>query len=298
MIRFFPFTKFHGKDQAGSTMIRVDNLLKYWPEAGIYQYGENPDVLIFQKVYVTETYTLPLYFENLKILDVCDPDWLSPDSVLIKQTVDAMDAVVTPTEKLAEFIRQLTDKPVKVIKDRFDLSQVPPPKKHTNLPIKTVVWFGYRHNAEVLRTAMPLLARLKLKLLVISDDDPQAWRWSSHVQAEAEKYKELYIYRKYQQETIYQLLQTADVCILPKGFRVRDRYKSENKTIVANLAGLPVAYNDGDLEELQDPVSRAEVAKEAYNKAKAEYDCRQSVVEWEELIEELKSAKKARTKLE
>jgi len=50
-VRYFPFTKFHGKGQTGSTTIRVDNLIKYWKEADIYKYGEKPDVLIWQKVY-------------------------------------------------------------------------------------------------------------------------------------------------------------------------------------------------------------------------------------------------------
>lgn len=287
MIRFFPFTKFHNKDSAGSTRIRVENLIKYWPEADLYKYGEDPDVLIFQKVYVTQDYTFPLHFPKIKILDICDPDWL--DGTAVKQTVDTMDAVVCPTESIAEFMRQLTDKPIRIIKDRFDLAEIPPPKVHTKEPIKQVVWFGYAHNADCLRTAVPLLARMKIKLMVISESDPQAWRWASTSEQESMIYRPLCTYKKYEQETIYQLLQRSDACILPKSHSPRFRFKSENKTIVANLAGLPVAYDDADLSKLNDASHRAKISHEAYNRAMKEYDCKISVTEYQELIEELKS---------
>ena len=55
-IKFFTFEKMHGKKNIGSTRIRVTNLLKYWPEASIYKYGEKPDVMIFQKVYIQGEY--------------------------------------------------------------------------------------------------------------------------------------------------------------------------------------------------------------------------------------------------
>lgn len=284
-VRFFTFNKFHGKQNTGSTRIRVENLIKYWPEANMYRYGEMADVMVFQKVYVTDDFRFPLHFPNIKILDICDPDWL--DGVLLKETVDAVDAIVTPTQPIADFISQLTDKPVRVIKDRFDLSEVPPPKKHSKETIKRVVWFGYSHNAECLRTAVPLLARFNIALTVISNDDPQAWRWASHTDQDSARYRQSYTYKSYEQATIYRDLQKADVCILPKGWRPKDRYKSENKTIVANLAGLPVAYNDEDLSQLGNPDYRAKVAKESYNNAVKHYDCRQSVAEYQRLIKEL-----------
>ena len=61
-VRFMTFEQYHGKRNIGSTRIRVRNLLKHWKEADIYKYGENPDVLIFQKVYMTgETYRSTAY---------------------------------------------------------------------------------------------------------------------------------------------------------------------------------------------------------------------------------------------
>ena len=42
---------------------------------------------------------------------------------------------------------------------------------------KTVVWFGYSHNIEALKQAIPLIEELNLNLIIISNDDPIANRW-------------------------------------------------------------------------------------------------------------------------
>ena len=50
-VAFQTFESFHGKKNIGSTNIRVHQLIKHWEEAELYKYGQNPDVMIFQKVY-------------------------------------------------------------------------------------------------------------------------------------------------------------------------------------------------------------------------------------------------------
>lgn len=280
-IRFFSFSTFHNKNPvAGSTFIRVNQLIKYWEGADLYTYGENPDVLIFQKVYCTPDYKFPAHFPGIKILDICDPDWFSPIS--IKETVDAMDAVVCPTEAIAKFIRQMTDKPVKVIKDRFDLEVIPEPKKHEGLA-KTAVWFGYSHNAELLRPALPLFEKYKIKLLLISDHDPLVPRWGNSP-AVREYLEQNYKFVKHETETIYQELQKADFAVLPKGSRPEDAFKSENKTIRANLAGLPVAYDLETWESVMSAEARNYFVRNNLPKIRKEYDVRKSVEEYKELI--------------
>lgn len=281
MVRFFTFQQFHNKRGVGSTKIRVENLLKYWDDAELYKYGENPDTMIFQKVYVTQDYKFPVHFKGIKILDICDADWL--DGTLIKQTVDAMDAVVTPTEPLAQFLRQLTDKPVRVIKDRFDIEEFPKIKTHEG-DLKKLVWFGYSHNAETLKGAMVSIARRNLELIVISDNDPQCWHW-----AQNNKYKDLYTFYKFNQRNLYKQLQEADVAVFPQGWRPVDKYKSENKTVIAQLCGLPVIKTADEMDQLQQPDKRNQIAKLVYNKVTKEYDARKSVAEYQELIEELKA---------
>lgn len=282
MVSFFPFTAFHGKGQTGSTEIRVNNLIKYWDEADLYKYGTKPDVLIFQKIYWLPDYDFPTtYSGGLKILDICDPDWL--DNSYVKRTVDGMDAIVVPTKSMQEFMQQLTDKPVKVIKDRFDIELVPKPKTHTG-KAKNLVWFGYAHNAECLEFAVPALEKLGLSLTCISNDDPMAWRWAN----DSEAFRKTYKFKKYNEESIYENMAKHDICLLPQGTRPVDRFKSENKTIKAYLGGLPVAKTIEDLEQYADADERNKTAKENYDMAIKEYDVKLSVKEYQELIEGLK----------
>lgn len=282
-IRFQTFEQIHNRKGVGSTRIRVHNLIKYWPEADLYKYGEKPDVFIFQKVYVTDTYKLPITYPGIKILDICDPDWYTHHCWL-KSTVDGVDAITCPSEALKEFIEQLTDKPVRVIKDRFDLSEFPEPKKHTG-DTKSVVWFGYSHNADVLRDVVFSCAKRNLKLVVISDSDPEINR----VHDDFKDYK----FIPYKQETLYKELQKYDVCVLPKGQRPQDRFKSDNKTTIARLCGLPVAVNSDELDELKTAEQRnADVAK-WYTKTMKEYDCQESVKEYKELIQEISQSRES-----
>lgn len=281
MIRFFTFSAFHNKHPiAGSTQIRVQQLIKYWPEAGNYKYGENPDCLIFQKVYVTPDYRFPLNFEKKKILDICDPDWMNGVTD-IALTISGMDAVVCPTKNLQKFLQQLTDKPVVVIKDRFDIALIPNTCKVHKRPAKEVVWFGYSHNAEALRYALPLLEELNLKLTIIADDDPLIWRFHTR------PHEEYYTYHKYEEETIYELLGKADMALLPKGDRPQDVFKSNNKKIKAILAGLPVAYDAKTIRKFVDADARNEYMMLHYVDTREEYDVRKSVEEYKELIASL-----------
>jgi len=279
MVSFFTYEKYHNKRQIGSTTIRVHNLIKHWPDAKLYEYAEKPDVIVFQKVYMTADFDFPKVFDGIKILDICDPDWLEGQKV--KETIDVVDGVTCPTQAMAEFIRQLTDKPVKVIKDRFDLDNMPKfPKTHTG-KIESVAWFGYSQNADLLKTAVPYLARNNIKLTIYSNYDPNAYRW-------AKGHGELdYTYKKYQQENIFRMLKTHDAVILPKGYRPQDRFKSENKTIVSHLLGVPAVTTVEALERLHDTYKRNVYAKQIFEDARTNYDCVESVKEYKEFIDEL-----------
>lgn len=280
MIRFFDMDMFHGKQGTGSVRLRVDNLIKYWPEASKYKYGTNPDILIFQKVYSTFDWDFPKRYQGIKILDICDIDWTTSPDFFVKQTCDEMDAIVCPTKPLQRFLQQITTTPVKVIKDRFDLSEFPKAKIHKG-KAKSAVWFGYLQNAELLKFAVPALEKRGLKLTVISNDNPFADRWGS------KEFEKNYRYIKYSQETIYQDLQKSDICILPKGFRPQDKFKSNNKTIIAKLCGLPVARFAEDLDPLIEADERNKVLDEIET-LKHEYNVHRSIEEYKELIEEIK----------
>ena len=272
LVRAFTFAQYHNRPNTGSTKIRVGNLIKYWPELELYKYGEKPDVMIFQKVYMQADYLYPKNLDCIKILDICDPDWF--DNQAVKQTIDEMHAVTCPTEPLAEFLRQLTDKPVVVIPDRHDIAEYPVPKKHYDKATK-LVWFGYKHNAELLKGAMNWIERNGFELTVISNDAPNLGGEYNFIKYPADE-KDFIIE-----------LQKHDICILPQGNRPEDRFKSDNKTTKAWLAGLPVAQDAEQIEALIAPEARQKEALACYNKAIKDYDCKLSVKQMQDLIKEL-----------
>ncbi len=292
VIRWLTFSAFHNKiPPTGSTHIRVNQLLKYWTDAGLYRYGENPDVLIFQKVYMAQDYQFPAHFENIKILDMCDADWTSGQSG-IKETIDAVDAITVSSLGLQTFVKQLTDKLVIHIPDRFDISLLPKPKVHKDKAM-TVVWFGYRHNCETLKPALNLINDLGLDLIVISDDDPMPWQWLPGEIGDKFRYTK-YQFIKYNEDNIYYDLQKADFAILPIGGRPIDPFKSNNRTIKAILAGLSVAHDAEQVRAFLAPEARIADLEDKYQSTLEEYDVKKSVEQYKQLIETLKDKRDGR----
>lgn len=278
----FTFEQFHNKKNIGSTKIRIKNLMKYWPELHLYKYGEKPDAMIFQKVYRSgETfrsaaYTLPGEMGVPSILDICDADWLGQGAVtkacFITETARMVDAVVTSTEALAEFIRQLTDKPVLCIPDRFVIDEFPTIKHHTT-PLKKAVWFGYSHNAELLRYAIPAIERHKLNFTIISNDDPRL--------------PFEYDFKLWNNANAYDIIQQHDIAILPKGTRPQDRFKSNNRPVQSILCGVPVATTADEVERYESAAERNKSVLPLWQLYRKEYDVRKSVDEYQDLIKSI-----------
>jgi len=99
--------------------------------------------------------------------------------------------------------------------------------------------------------------------------------------------KDLYTFIKYSEETFYQEIQKADFAVLPLGSRPQDAFKSENKTVKAQLAGLPVAKDADDVRRYMKAKERQLFIDNDYVNIKQEYDVRKSVKEMQELIENL-----------
>lgn len=285
-IKIFTFEKYHGKRDIGSTRIRVHNLIKHWDEADLYNYGDKADVMIYQKVYASYNYKLPLTYPAIKILDICDPDFKDTPDIFIKQTMDAMDAVVVPTEPFKTFLQQMTDTPVHIIKDRFDLTEFPEKKVHTG-KAKTIVWYGYAHNVGGLKLAMPSIEKRGLKLHVVANSDPTPYRMCM----DSRKYgEEMYTFAKYEHPSAYKEIQKGDICVLPPTNRPFDMFKSENKTIISQLLGVPVATNAEELDALMEADQRNTAIDTIYDKIREEYDCVQSVIQYKQIIEDIKNA--------
>lgn len=252
--------------------------------------------MVFQKVYELRDYHFIKHLDCIKILDMCDMDWKDPE-FQIKDTLDAVDAVTVSSEPLKQFLEQMTDKPVRVIKDRFEVKDLPAPRRIFK-PSTNLVWFGYSHNAETLRQAIwSLEDKYRIddqgeqlidvpqpyKLTIIANSDPYVWQMATN----PEKFQPKVSYIKYDSKTIRKDLNEFDAALLPKGSRPEDRFKSNNKTILANLCGLPVVTNKDELLALGDYKYRNDLAIRVQTEAIKEYNVKQSIIEMKELISEL-----------
>ncbi|KKN71756.1 hypothetical protein LCGC14_0418220 [marine sediment metagenome] len=283
-VGFITFESWHEREQIGSSRIRARWVANAWPEAEIYQPGQKYDVEIYQKVY----WQRHMNHNNpaIKILDICDPDWAErPDNAYFREIVENFDAVTAPTEQFRKFFNKLLPKmPFKVIPDRLDLSQYKQKKIHKG-DAKSVVWFGYAQNVNVIRQAVPTLRQLKLKCMIISNDMRLMV---------AKRDAEMFNFVKYDENTINQnLIKHGDIALLPS-HKTNDgdtpynaMFKSDNKVGNAQALGLPVAVNAESLEFYMKEENRKKTAEEGWEWVKAHRDVNQSVVEYKELIETL-----------
>lgn len=280
-VGFVDFAYFHNRDNVGSSKIRSRWVSKYWSEAETFSDGKKYDVEIYQKCYWTGHMK---HSPALKILDVCDPDWL--ENPKFAETFPYVHGITVPTEAFARHFARVTDLPVKVIPDRLDLDLFKIQKTHVG-KAKRVVWFGYSHNMGVLTQAIHTVKRLGLKLTVISEDMRMYLKDSED--------SSVFEFVKYEEKTINQdIRKYGDIALFPPHMvfdtgRVpyRAQFKSNNKTIQAWANGLPVATNSEELEFFLDPDHRNQEAKDRLAEVKDKYDVKLSVQEYKDFIESL-----------
>src|SRR5437667_17993 len=102
----FTFAKKHHRpiEKCGSSMWRGEWLWRNWPQAENYVEGRHYDVVIFQKVWHPELYEK--ITDSIKILDICDPEWLQSDWPIFK-IASQMDAIITSSEGLYNALKIL-----------------------------------------------------------------------------------------------------------------------------------------------------------------------------------------------
>lgn len=275
IVKILTFARKHGRNPntIGSSIIRGQWLVNHWPEASLWTEGCFSDALIFQKVYWPEMIEL---YPGVKILDLCDPDWLNGTLELVKMS-KMVDAITCSSAGLYEYIRKIVGDycEVRHIPDRLDLDFFDKKKEHFD-KAKAAVWFGYSHNArQVLPQVLPSLANLNLNLVVVSDE-PFAPSVDYGVDVS---------FRKFMWETIKYDLQAGDILINPQPMdNVNYRYKSENKTWIAWAMGLPVANNEEEMKRFLDPDERKKEADEKIIFVRKNCDINQSVKEFQDLI--------------
>lgn len=273
IIKFLTMERMENRpvNQVGSSRIRARWVYKYWDEADEFTIGDNPDVLIFQKAYWKDMLE---QFKGIKILDICDADWLDPRPVF--ETISCCDAVVTSTEPLAEYIRKLTDKKVVCIPDRLDMDEMNPYKLKHEGDLKSAVWYGYSQNQDALDKTVEHLKQRGISLTVISNQP-----YSSHPSYGSFKVNNVkYAYDKTNEEII-----KHDIVLLPSPEGIRGKYKSNNKITNAWGLGMPVAVEPSDLDKFKTQESREEERKLRMAEVVKDYDVKISVVEWKELID-------------
>lgn len=274
-----PFTYFRGNNKpVGSSFLRVDSLIKDNADFEKWQHGKKYENLIFQKAYWKEMMEL---FDGPMILDICDPDWIK-NGLDIRKTADLVHAITCSSEKLTQLLAgYFPDKIVACIPDRLDINYYPEPRQiHTGLA-KSVVWFGFIHNAhETLNGLAPVLKKYKLDLKIISN--------SAYTKEDAiiELNPEFYMF---DHATAYSIIKTGDIVLNPKSDLAYFKYKSNNKSLISWLLGLPVAETAAELELLIDPNERNRQVKVMREVVKNEFNINQSAVQYREIMELIKS---------
>ena len=270
------FNDIHNKKDTASSRIRGDWLIKYWDGLESYVYGKRYSFLIFQKAYITEYIKC---YDGIKILDLCDPDWRNLDPIV--EIIQEVDAVTVSSEQLQKTVQTFTDKPVVFIPDRQDLEYFKERKIHKG-KAKEVCWYGYSHNAHVLKAIKPYLVKYDLGISIISDEP---------IILSDDQYKLKELFTKWKLETVNSEIIKSDIVIIPGSKNPNSRFKSDNRTTNAWALGMPVATSIEELERFLDPLERQKETDEKLKLVKEKFDVRQSVEEYKQLIERIQNDK-------
>lgn len=271
--------------ESGSTRIRAKNVIKYGNNHHIFKVGAKYDAVIFQKYYWHDYARL---YDGIKVLDLCDPDWLSGSPTIdLMRLLQDVDGVAVNTPQMLSWVTRVTDKPCIVVPDRHDLEYMKEKKNHSGRA-QSVVWFGYSHNASVLKPYVTKLMELGLRLTIISDKFVT-------VSGSNPEFKDMETFVKYPSDgkggtdvaKMNKELIKHDIALLPVRRHVQDQYKSNNKPTHAWMVGLPVASWGDDLDLFLDEEARKKDQLEHYDSTRQEYDCKLSVKQYEEFIEKL-----------
>jgi hypothetical protein len=276
------FEDFQRRRNVGSTRIRVQWLLNYWPEAELFRTGRKYEVVIFQKAYWLQYAEA---FQGIKILDVCEPHFLTWRCDL-KRMIDCCDAVTTSSPALVDALKKYTSRPALCIPDRLD------PRAFEGLwkdhsgrgRAKSVAWYGYSHNFAALDSFVDVLPELGIEELVVVADEQKPYYLPAPLTGRL-------AVRNFAwgPDTVSRDLLKADIVINPTIPNGRWKYKSNNKTLTAWAIGLPVAHTREELAALIPEAARVmDLAQRRY-RLFDEYHVRRSVYEYRRLIDDVKS---------
>ena len=261
------------ENSVGSSRIRGKWMMKYCPQITEFKNGFDYDAVIYQKAYYQEHMKR---FQGVKIFDLCDPDWLEPRP--ITETAEHVDAFTVTTDKIKDFLTQITPKPVVVIPDRIDPEEHTPTKQEHFGKIRSVVWFGYSSNQVVLDQVVNILQNYQISLVVISERN----------------YPQADVNIPYDYKTVHEEIIKHDAVLMPIFIKnLRHSYKSDNKILTSWALKMPVIREPQDIERLMNPAVRNAEAEKHYQYVKDEYHVKHSGPEYVNLIEQLMREKSA-----
>lgn len=271
---------FQRRENIGSTRIRARWLLNYWPEAEMFATGRKYEVVIFQKAYWLQYAEA---FNGLKILDLCDPDFLTWRREM-KRMIDCCDAVTASSQALVDVLKEYTSRPVFCIPDRLDPQAFEGMwKDHTGRgDAKTVAWYGYSHNFPALNSMVEALPELGIEELVVVADESRPYHPPPALAGKLSVRN-----FTWGPDTFNEDLLKADIVVNPRIVTGRWKYKSNNKTLGAWAIGLPVAHTREELAALIPEEARVREAKLRRQHLFDEYHVRRSVDEYRRLIDAL-----------
>lgn len=278
MIGVIPFTYFRNNNKpVGSSFLRVDSLLRKNPDFEKWKHGKKYNSLIFQKAYWIEMMTM---FNGPKILDLCDPDWIK-NSVDIVQVSKLVHAITCSSEKMASLLSSyFPDKIVVYIPDRLDLDFYPSPKELHRGKAKRVVWFGFIHNAyETLEKMVPVIKQFGLKLVIISNENYIKEDMVLSLDFE---------YHHFNHDTAYDIIRQCDISLNPKSSLSFFKYKSNNKSLISWVLGLPVAHSPEELIALIHSDQRNTEVSIMSEVVRTEYDINESAQQYRDIFDLIK----------
>lgn len=277
------FEQHLGKKDVGSSRIRGHWIVNHWKQAGqdigdceLFRYGQKYDAVIFQKAYFID---YAKSFKGLKILDLCDPDWMHW-SYRVKEMIEEVDAITCSSLELTKAVSKFAGgKPVYFIPDRVMLDAMPAPKVHVG-PTTKVVWYGYSHNFPILDSCIKFLAEQKLHLIVVADNvytPPAAFT----IELTNLPFSQYHLTD----------IQSADVVINPRFNKGKWKYKSTNKTEIAKALGMPVAHTADELKELMTEEQRIKASEAGLKDVRENFDVNLSVIDYKDILLDLAKTK-------
>lgn len=272
-----PFSYFNHRS-SGSTFLRAEGIVNTTTDFEIWKHGRKYDNLIFEKVYWTDMMD---HFKGPKILDLCDPDWIKGTVDLI-EIGNKIDAITCSSASLTALVQAyLPHKMVVHVPDRLNFNLFPPPRELHQGQAKNVVWFGYISNAHAtLAQLASILKKHHLNLTIIADAP-----YTNEDEIQEMQYK----FIPYNQQSVYSLIQQADIVLNPKSNKAFYRYKSNNKSVIAWKLGLPVAETQEQLEWFLTAENRNAEVTIRRDVVDSQYNILQSAAQYREIFEKIRN---------